>query len=209
MKRILSLTLTLMLLISGLCCAMAESVTLDAWQNETGWTSFAVLAQDEALADAWDAGAKVFGPALGMEDMTGETLRAMNAQVCGMEDGIVSLTVDGSIITTVDAEGGTVFAHEYAYVDTVENAIEGAPMFVFRTDDADAGKYTYLCLTQPAVASDEGGVIDNFNLRYAEDDYEALFAEDYAGPTCVMVSGDTTIENMEYTIRLIYTGSGE
>ena len=52
MKRILSLTLTLMLLISGLCCAMAESVTLDAWQNDAGWTSFAILAQDEALADA-------------------------------------------------------------------------------------------------------------------------------------------------------------
>ena len=36
-----------------------------------------------------------------------------------------------------------------------------------------------------------------------------LFTEDYAGPTCVLVSGDTTIENMEYTIRLIYTGSAE
>ena len=36
MKRILSITLSLMLLISGLCCAMAESVTLDAWQNEAG-----------------------------------------------------------------------------------------------------------------------------------------------------------------------------
>ena len=36
-----------------------------------------------------------------MEDMTGEALRAMNAQVCGMEDGIVSLTVDGSTITAV------------------------------------------------------------------------------------------------------------
>ena len=142
-----------------------------------------------------------------MDDMTGEALRAMNAQVCGMEDGIVSLTVDGSTITAVDAEGGTVFAREYAYVEKVEIAIEGAPIFVFRT--AAAGKYTYLCLTQPAVASDEGGVIDNFNLRYAEADYEALFAEDYAGPTCVLVSGDTTIENMEYTIRLIYTGSAE
>ena len=78
-----------------------------------------------------------------MEDMTGDMLRAMNAQVCGMEDGIVSLTVDGNTITAVNAEGEAVFAHEYTYVDTVENAIEGAPMFVFRTDDADAGKYTY------------------------------------------------------------------
>ena len=46
-------------------------------------------------------------------------------------------------------------------------------------------------------------------MSHAEADYEALFAEDYAGPTCVLVSGDTTIENMEYTIRLIYTGSAE
>jgi len=106
-----------------------------------------------------------------MDDMTGDMLRAMNAQVCGMEDGIVSLTVDDSTITAVNAEGEAVFAHEYTYVNTVEDAIEGAPMFVFRTDDADAGKYTCLCLTQPAVASDEGGVIDNFNLRYAEADY--------------------------------------
>ena len=209
MKRILTLTLSLMLLISGLCCATAESIALDAWQSDAGWTSFAVLAQDEALTNAWDAGAKVFGPALGMDDMTGEMLRAMNAQVCGMEDGIASLSFDGDTVIAANAEGETVFFHEYAYVETVGNAIEGAPMFVFKTDDTDAGKYAYLCMTQPAVASDEGGVIGNFNLRYAESDYEALFAEDYAGPTCVLVSGDTTVVDMEYTIRLIYTGSAE
>lgn len=50
-----------------------------------------------------------------MEDMTGEALRAMNAQVCGMEDGIVSLTVDGNTVTAVDANGDAVFTHEYAY----------------------------------------------------------------------------------------------
>ena len=54
MKRILSLTLTLMLLISGLCCAMAESVTLDAWQNEAGWTSF--LASSHSPGQRFSAG---------------------------------------------------------------------------------------------------------------------------------------------------------
>lgn len=52
-------------------------------------------------------------------------------------------------------------------------------------------------------------MIDHFNLRYTDSDYEALFAEDCAGLPRVPVSGDTTIENMEYTIRLIYTGSAE
>lgn len=42
-----------------------------------------------------------------MDDITGEALRAMNAQVCGMEDGIVSLTVDGSTIPLLREYGMT------------------------------------------------------------------------------------------------------
>lgn len=52
-------------------------------------------------------------------------------------------------------------------------------------------------------------IITNFNLRYTEDNYKMLAIEDYAGVTCVMVSGETTVEDMEYSIRLIYTGSAE
>ena len=48
-----------------------------------------------------------------------------------------------------------------------------------------------------------------YYFKSKQDTYETLFAEDYAGPTSVLVSGDTTIEHMEYTIRLIYTGSAE
>lgn len=61
MKRFLSVALSLLFL-AAFTCAMAESVSLDVWQNEAGWTSFATLAQDETLVDAWDAGAKAFGP---------------------------------------------------------------------------------------------------------------------------------------------------
>ena len=207
MKRILALGMALLLVLAMIVCAVAETavqaVTPADWANESGWVSFAVLAQDEALADAWETGAKVFGPMLGMEGLDGPALKALNAQMCGMEDGIVSLAFSEESISAMDANG------EVALVDTLENAIEGAPLYVFRTEDNDAGKYTYLCLTLPAKASDEGGVITNFNLRYAEDDYKALAAENYAGVTCVLVSGETTVEDMEYTIRLIYTGSAE
>ncbi len=213
MKRILTLGMALLLVLAMIVCAAAETavqaVTPADWANESGWVSFAVLAQDEALADAWEAGAKVFGPMLGMEGLDGTTLKALNAQMCGMEDGIVSLDFSEESISAMDANGEVVFSYHYTLVDTLENAIEGAPLYVFRTEDHDSGKYTYLCLTLPAKASDEGGVITNFNLRYAEDDYKALAAEDYAGVTCVLVSGETTVEDMEYTIRLIYTGSAE
>ncbi len=213
MKKVLIPGMALLLVLAMIVSASAETaiqaVTLSDWANDSGWVSFAVLAQDDALTDAWEAGAKVFGPVLGMEDLDGPALRALNARMCGMEDGIVSLAFSEDSISAMDADNGVVFSHQYALVDTLENAIEGEPLYVFKTGDNTAGKYTYLCLTLPAKASDEGGVITNFNLRYAEDDYKTLAAEDYAGVTCVLVSGETTVEDMEYTIRLIYTGSAE
>ncbi len=213
MKRILTLGMALLLVLAMIACASAETavqaVTLANWTNESGWVSFAVMAQDEALMDAWEAGAKAFGPVLGMEDLDGPTLRALNAGMCGLEDRIVSLAFSEKLISALDANGGAVFSHQYTLIDTMENAVEGAPLYVFKTEDSNAGKYTYLCLTLPTKASDEGGVITNFNLRYTEDDYKSLAAEDYSGVTCVLVSGETTIEDMEYTIRLIYTGSAE
>lgn len=213
MKKVLILGMSLLLVLAMIVSASAETavqaVTLSDWANNSGWMSFAELAQDDALTEAWEAGAKVFGPMLGIEDLDGPTLRALNAQMCGMEDGIVSLAFSEDSISAMNANGGVVFSYQYALVDTLENAIEGEPLYVFKTEDNAAGKYTYLCLTLPAKASDEGGIITNFNLRYAEDNYKMLAIEDYAGVTCVMVSGETTVEDMEYTIRLIYTGSAE
>lgn len=213
MKRFLTLGMALLLVLTTIACASAETVTqavtLTDWENESDWVPFAVLAQDDSLMDAWDAGAKAFGPMLGMEDLDGSTLRALNTGMCGMEDGIVSIAFSEKTISALDANGGAVFSCQYTLIDTMENAIEGAPLYVFKAEDSNAGKYTYLCLTLPTKASDEGGVITNFNLRYTEDDYKSLAAEDYAGVTCVLVSGETTMEDMEYTIRLIYTGSAE
>lgn len=65
-------------------------------------------------------------------------------------------------------------------------------------------KISYLCMTAPAVESDEGGVMTYFRLRYLEDNYEEVFAEDYNGITGVMADRAATEEDLDYTIRLLY-----
>ena len=93
-------------------------------------------------------------------------------------------------------------------METIENAVEGAPVYVYHAEDADAGEYSYICLTIPSVATNEGGVIANFNIRWTAEDYASLFAEDYQGPTGVLVWAETSIEDMDHTLRLICGAMG-
>lgn len=208
MKRKLTwvITLTLALcMMAGVGVAEAQDgETLAAWQLDAGWRAFYTYTQEAELDDAWEAAAAAFGPALGMEDMDGATLKAMNAQVCGLPDGIVRLEFDGESVRALDAAGQTVFEHAYQYVAALPGALEEADVFVYHTEDADAGQFAYLCMTLPSVAAEEGGVITNFSLRYAEADYEALFAADYAGATGMLVAADTALSDVDYTIRLVY-----
>lgn len=178
--------------------------SLKAWEREEGWTAFYTFTRDDNLKDAWEAAAEAFGPVIGMDDLDGDGLKALNVQVCGLEDDIVDFEFDGNTITALDSRENIVFSNEYDYVTMIENAIEGAGVYVYRTEDSDAGKYTCLCLTLPAVESDEGGVMTYFRLRYAADNYEDLFAEDYSGTTGVMVDSSTSEEDLDYTIRLLY-----
>lgn len=213
MKKLVALLTALLLALCMISISAAESatvtVTLAPWEHEAGWLSFSAFAQSDVLLDAWETGAKHFAPILGIENLDGEMLRAMNAQMCGFEDGIVALTVADNSVTASDESGNVVFSYTYSCIDTLENAIDGATAYVFETSDENAGKYHFLCMTLPDVASAEGGVITNFNLRYTEKDYKALFADEYEGVTCILVRGDTTLENMDYTIRLIYGGSAD
>lgn len=184
--------------------SIAKGETLVDWETEEGWTAFYTFTRDEKLNDAWDAAAEAFGPAIGMDDLDGEGLKALNVQICGMEDDIVRLEFAEDNITAIDSTGEMVFSHKYNYTGTIDNAIEGAAVYVYRTDDSDADKYTYLCLTLPAVESDEGGIMTYFRFRYAAESYENLFSEDYNGITGVMVDAATPEEDLDYTIRLLY-----
>lgn len=182
----------------------ARGESLVDWEAEEGWTAFYTFTRDERLNDAWDAAAEAFGPAIGMDDLDGDGLKALNVQICGLEDDIVRFEFAEEEITAMDSAGKTVFSHKYNYIRTLDNAIEGAAVYIYKTDDSDAGQYTYLCLTLPDVEADEGGVMTYFRLRYAEESYEDLFSEDYNGITGVMVDASTPEEDLDYTIRLLY-----
>lgn len=182
----------------------AKGESLADWEAEEGWTAFYTFTRDEKLNDAWDAAAEAFGPAIGMDDLDGDGLKALNVQICGLEDDIVRFEFAGDEITAMDSTGKTVFSHKYNYITTIGNAIEGAAVYVYKTDDSDADKYTCLCLTLPDVESDEGGIMTYFRLRYAAENYEDLFSEDYDGVTGVMVDASTPEEDLDYTIRLLY-----
>lgn len=190
---------------AGLAETPPDGTTLDAWVHEEGWTSFSAYTQVEALDSAWEAAAASFGAAVGMEDLDGSTLKALNMAACGFEDGITTLTFSGSTVTALNQAGNVVFAHAYRFVETIDAALEGATVYVYTTDDAQAGQYAFLCMSLPGVASDEGGVVTNFSLRCTESDYSALFHDGYEGVTHVLVHADTPIEDVDYTIRLVYS----
>ena len=227
MKKILALLLSAVMVFSLAACGQAnpEQTTSDstsmveqtldgtkltngeslkAWNTNAGWTAFYTFTRNENLNEAWEAAAKAFGPSIGMEQLDAEGLKAMNVQICGLEDDIAHFEFTDTTITATDSTGKTVFSHPYTYLETIDNAMEGDPVYVYKTDDSDAGKYTYLCLTLPAVESDEGGVMRYFRLRYSADNYRDLFAENFDGVTGIIADGATSEKDLDYTIRLLY-----
>lgn len=179
-------------------------VSLDKWKNENDWIAFYTFTEDEKLDAAWEAGAKAFGPTIGMYDLDGEGLKKLNRQVCGFEDAITRFEIADGIVTAFNNLGSIVFSHPYVYVTTIEDAIEGAAAYIYKTEDTDAEKYTYICITLPRVESEEGGVMTYFTMRYIADDYKSLFAENYNGVNGILASGETSESDLDYTIRLLY-----
>ena len=57
MKKVLILGMSLLLVLAMIVAASAETavqaVTLSDWANNSGWMSFAELAQDDALTEAF------------------------------------------------------------------------------------------------------------------------------------------------------------
>ena len=182
----------------------ATGETLADWKNDAGWTAFYTFTQNPDLDDAYEAAADAFGPAIGMADLDGEGLKALQIQAAGFEDDISSFTFTDDSMTALDSEGDKVFSYQYSFVETIENAIEGENAYIYKTDNAGAEEFTYLCLTLPNIATEEGGVIQSFNIRHAADDYEALATDTYEGSAGVVIDADAPIEDVDYTIRVVY-----
>ncbi len=182
----------------------ATGETLADWKNDAGWTAFYTFTQNPDLDDAYEAAAEAFAPAIGMDDLDGEGLKALQIQAAGFEDDISSFTFTDDSMTALDSEGDKVFSYQYSFVETIENAIEGENAYIYKTDNAGAEEFTYLCLTLPNIATEEGGVIQSFNIRHAADDYEALATDTYEGSAGVVIDADAPIEDVDYTIRVVY-----
>ena len=83
---------------------------------------------------------------------------------CGFLGGVARLTFDNGTISGVDADGSEVFSHKYAYVGDSEQM----GFHLYKTDDADAGAFTYF-----AMRDDTPESTYHLEFRYG-DDAEAL-----------------------------------
>lgn len=80
---------------------------------------------------------------------------------CFFINGVSQFVFNGNQVTGLDADGNEVFSHEYAYVKTLENSIA---CYAYKTEDADAGEFTYLCL-----APDTPATTYHIEFRYGSD----------------------------------------
>ena len=99
---------------------------------------------------------------------------------CYFENDIAKLTVAGDVISAVDAEGNALFRHTYAFDQDMTVTYFGQEMpgylHVYRTEDADAGLFTYFGFTDDNLAETQhiefryGDTLENLN-NYSEGKY--------------------------------------
>ena len=99
---------------------------------------------------------------------------------CFFENGIAKINVSGNVISGVDAEGKELFRHAYAWVEDVTVTFFGqempAQMHVYKTEDADAGMFTYFAFTDDTLADTQhiefryGASLENI-ASYSEGEY--------------------------------------
>lgn len=90
---------------------------------------------------------------------------------CFFINGVHQIAFDGHEVSGLDAEGNEVFRHTYSYVETADTLA----CYIYKTDDADAGEFTYLCL-----APDTPDTTYHIEFRYGSD-LDAL-KQLYEGP---------------------------
>lgn len=117
---------------------------------------------------------------------------------CYFLGGMVKMTVEGNRISGVDAEGNEVFSHEY----TLQN-IENENGFLFyKTDDADAGMFTWFAFSPDTMATTW-----HLEFRYAEDeaDLESWFTGNYSYWNAAGIAENYTEEEINSAIELFAT----
>ena len=95
---------------------------------------------------------------------------------CYLQEDLATYTIDGNTITGYDASGAQLFSHEYSYVEYNDGG-GMIPMYIYKTDDADAGEFTYF-----AFASDSPLTTYHSEFRYGSslDELTTWFDGSYA-----------------------------
>ena len=165
MKKIISL-LTLAVFMLAMPFAVAEE-TIDPAQlmEDVAGTYvplFSVLNKPE-YDDVWlSHSAEIYGPeAVEAYAADPESMRFD----CYFTEGVSKFVFDGNTVTGLDEAGNEVFSHSYTYVQELPEAIS---CYAYKTDDADAGEFTYICLSPDTPATTW-----HIEFRYG-DDLEAL-----------------------------------
>lgn len=99
---------------------------------------------------------------------------------CFFENDLAKLTVAGDVISGVDAEGNELFRHTYAFDQDMTVTYFGQEMpgylHVYKTEDADAGLFTYFGFSDDNLAETQhiefryGDTLENLN-NYSEGKY--------------------------------------
>ena len=100
---------------------------------------------------------------------------------CFFENGMAKLTVNGSVFSGVDAAGRELFRHAYAYLEDRAVTFFGqempSRMHVYKTEDADAGLFTYFAFADDTLAETQ-----HIEFRYGAslEDIASFSEGDYA-----------------------------
>ena len=213
MKKWLSLLLCLVCLFSFSAAALAEDDVFLSRIQGTFVELFPVLSEEQ-YHDAWlNAVAPLVGEEAA-EDTVAALLSMCTGDLYGQEaidayaanpesmrfncsylGGVAKMTVEGSVISGVDADGSEIFRHEYVPMD-VEN--ENGFLF-YQTVDANAGQFTYFAFSPDTMA-------DTWHLefRYAEDlnDLQSWFEGSYAYWNAAAIAENYDLETMKNVIAL-------
>ncbi len=206
MKKIICTVLAMMMLLG---CAWAEETGTEAWQHEAGWINFSVAITQEGSEEVWNEAAKIFGASVGVP-MTGEMLKAGVMVGHTLENDVEDLSIDGNRLTGKKADGTELFSHEYTLAEVIEEeaVMKGVKVYVFKTEEAGAGKYTYLLMTEPVTTNGEGVSYTTFNLICTEsENYRAMFDVEATGTpvaVCDMIQQDTELEALAYAVQKMF-----
>ena len=113
----------------------------------------AVLGEEDAVQTAEMLKAACSGTIYGQEAIDAFGDGSGGAQFdCLFINGVSTITFDGTVISGADENGGEVFSHEYAFVDslTLGGMMEG---FLYETAEEDAGEFRYFFMMPDTPAS--------------------------------------------------------